>query len=168
MTALPLLLTVALVAVALYLLLVARRARRVLPRGTVVYSDADGQGRPLLSPHRPLSGKPDYVIQRRRGDHVPVELKSYRRGAQAPHGDLIQLGAYLVLLEDLHGRPPPFGILRYKDRAVRVPYTRELRAEVLRVLDRVQSHGAAPPPGTPHPALCRACPFAPICEMAGE
>jgi CRISPR/Cas system-associated exonuclease Cas4 (RecB family) len=153
---------------ALFFLSVLHRARRTLPRGTVIYSDADGQARPLISPLRPLSGKPDYVLRVRRGEHVPVELKSYRRGAHAPHADLIHLGAYLVLLEDLNGEPPPFGNSRYTDRALRVPYTAALRAEVLRLLEEVGHAGKGPPAGMPHLSLCQTCPIAPIREDASS
>ena len=140
-----------------------QRRRRGLPRGEVVYSDADSRARPLVSPRRPLSGKPDYVLRIRGGWQVPVEFKSYRYGAQPPHPDLIQLGAYLVLLDDLHDRPPPYGVLRYRDRALRIPYTPALREEVLRLLEAVRTGGGEPPEGTDSAALCRACPFQPIC-----
>lgn len=146
----------------------ARRFRTALPSGTVVYSDADGRGRPLHSPVRGLTGKPDYVIRTRRGALVPIELKSYRCGAQPPHGDVVQIGAYLLLLEDLYGRPSPFGVLRYTDRCLRVPYSGDLRAEVLRLLADVVASGARQPAGAPSPGLCRRCPFAPICpDRAG-
>jgi CRISPR-associated exonuclease Cas4 len=113
-----------------------------------------------------LSGKPDYVIRTRRGAHVPVEIKSYRGGARPPHADLVQLGAYLLLLEDLTGKKPQYGILRYRDRTLRVPYTEALRAEVLRLLEQAQRGDARPPAAMPHPSLCRPCPFAPICDAA--
>lgn len=159
-------LLLALAIAALYLAVRAWRGRCAMPRGVLVYSDADGRGRPLRSPLRPLSGKPDYVIRDRRGDHVPVEIKSYRSGARPPHGDIVQLGAYLLLLEDLHGRRPRHGVLRYPDRVLRVAYTEALRTEVIRLLAHVQRAGQALPPGTPHPALCRTCPFAPRCDAA--
>jgi CRISPR-associated exonuclease Cas4 len=113
-----------------------------------------------------LSGKPDYVLRVRHGSQVPVELKSYRCGVRAPHADLIQLGAYLVLLEDLYGQAPPYGVLRYADRTLRVPFTAELREEVLRLLDEIGHAGKAPPAGAPHPKLCGTCAFAPICDEA--
>lgn len=139
------------------------RRRTTLPYGEVVYSDADGRARPLISPRRPLSGKPDYVLRIRGGGQIPVEFKSYRYGARPPHPDLIQLGAYLVLLDDLYDWPPPYGVLRYRDRALRVPYTPALREEVLRLLEAVRTGGGEPPEGTDSAALCRACPFQPVC-----
>ena len=158
-----LLLLVASAVVMLSLLALFRRRRTAFPRGVVIYSDADGRARPLVSPHRSLSGKPDYVLRVRGGAQVPVEFKSYRYGAQPAHSDLIQLGAYLVLLDDLHDRPPPYGVLRYRDRALRVPYTPALRGEVLRLLDAVRGGGGEPPDGSGNTMLCRACPFQPVC-----
>ena len=145
-----------------------RRLGGGLPRGVVVYSDAEGRGRPLTSPARPLRGKPDQVIRLRSGGLVPVEYKSYRRGSRPPHGDLVQLGAYLVLLEDLHGRAPRYGVLRYADRVQRVRYTAALRREVLRLLEEVRANGRRAPEGRPSRALCRRCPFAPICGDAAR
>jgi CRISPR-associated exonuclease Cas4 len=163
MTPAGVLLLMAVLVVAICLAALARRLGRRLPAGTVVFSDADGRARPLVSPARGLSGKPDYLIRTRRGAHIPVELKSYRCGAHPPHPDVIQLGAYLLLLEDLHGQPPPFGMLQYADRTMRVPYSSALRAEVLKLLAAVAASGAAPPPASPAPTLCRRCPFTPIC-----
>lgn len=152
--------------VTLGLAMLLRRLRRALPGGVVVYSDADGHARPLVSPVRPLSGKPDYILRLHGGKLVPVEFKSYRRGALPLHADVVQLGSYLVLLEDLYGHAPPYGILRYRDRSVRVPYTIELRQEIGRLLARVSEGGTSMPAGTPNPTLCHACPFMPICEAA--
>lgn len=143
-----------------------RRMGGGLPRGEVVYSDADGRGRTLSSPARPLRGKPDQVIRLRSGGLVPVEYKSYRRGSRPPHADLVQLGAYLVLLEDLHGRAPRYGVLCYVDGVQRVRYSAALRREVLRLLEEVRANGRRMPSGTPGRGLCGRCPFAPICGDA--
>lgn len=151
---------------ALLLSVVVVLRRRHGPIGVVVYSDAGGTGRPLRSPLRPLSGKPDYVLRTRRGALIPVEYKSYACGTHPPHADMVQIGTYLVLIEDLHGRTPPYGLLRYTDRTLKIPNSLSLRKEVLRILKTLQEGVTTPPEPTPAPALCARCPFAPICDAA--
>lgn len=162
----PLLLLVGCVVLLTWLVL--RRRAGALPRGEVVYSDVEGRGRALTSPLRPLRGKPDAVIRLRSGALAPVEYKSYRWGSRSPHADLVQLGAYLVLLHDLRGRPPAFGVLRYTDRVQRVRYTAALRREVLTTLEQVRATGRRVPAGRPSRSLCRRCPFAPVCDDAAR
>jgi CRISPR-associated exonuclease Cas4 len=134
-----------------------------IPRGKIIYHDTGRAVRSLASPVRPLIGKPDYVVEVRRGVQVPVEYKSYAFGAQPPHADLLQLGAYLLLLEDLAGRRPPYGVLRYSNRTIRVAFSKRLRTEVLDTLAALQQERQTPPRGRPSKVLCRRCPFAPIC-----
>jgi CRISPR-associated exonuclease Cas4 len=158
--------------VAALLLVILAGKRRLghgggMPRGRIVYQDGGPRTRPLVSPVHPLLGKPDYVVEVRRGVQVPVEYKSYPFGARPPHADLVQLGAYLLLLEDLAGRRPPYGVLRYSNRVVKVAFSRRLRTEVLATLAAVQQARDTPPRGNPSRALCRSCPFAPICPDRG-
>lgn len=141
-----------------------------LPPGRVVYSDADGTARPLVARSYPLSGKPDYVVLAPDGSRVPVEIKSGRVGRAPRHEDVLQLTAYLLILDDLYEPAPRYGLLRYANRAFEVPYTPELRDEVLVILDEMQeldaSGAANAPDGTPSPTLCRACAFRAVCDQA--
>jgi len=98
-----------------------RKAKRL--RG-VVYSKL------LRAESGGLTGKPDMIFKRRFGRGLmPVELKSGRiKDADAPHeGDLLQLAAYFVIIEEAYGVRPKLGRIVYSDGAFRVWNTRALR-----------------------------------------
>ncbi len=91
-------------------------------------------GKLLYSAAYELQGKPDYVYKKRFGkDLVPVELKSGKIGNDPlPHrGDLMQLAAYFLILEDVYKVKPKFGRLVYSDYMFVVKNTRGLRKEVM-------------------------------------
>ncbi len=93
----------------------------------------EGFGKLLHSEAYALQGKPDYIYKKRFGKAiVPVELKSGSIGEEAlPHrGDLLQLAAYFLLLEDVYQVRPKFGKLVYRDYMFVVKNTRGLRKEV--------------------------------------
>lgn len=50
---------------------------------------------------------------------------------------LIQLGVYLILVEENYGRVS-YGVLKYKDRSVKVQFTQRLRQSVLSVLTELK------------------------------
>jgi len=112
-----------------------------------------------------LAGRPDALRRRSDGTLVPVELKhrpAPRRGPFRSH--TVQLAAYCLLVEETTGRSPPFGVLRYSDAEVVVPYDRRLRDELLAVLEssRRPYDGQA----DPTPAKCRGCPWSPTCDAS--
>ncbi len=160
-----------LLALGLLLLWLARRgqARSGLPQGRVVYTDTGGWGRlerPLFSREFLLTGKPDYLVAD--GDDViPVEVKSRRAPVQPYPSHLLQLAAYCLLVEECYGRRPPYGIVKYRDRAFEVDYTPELEDELLETLDYMQADltdGDAPR-NHDEPRRCQACGYRQHCEQ---
>ena len=149
-----------------------------LPAGRIVYSDADGEARPLTARRYPLTGKPDYVVLTSGGRRIPVEIKSGRAvrakgGERAPrHEDVLQLVTYLIILDDLYDEPPRYGLLRYADATFEVPYAAGLRDEVLGLLAEMQAldedldETGEAPRGDPSLQKCRACAFKEICDNA--
>jgi CRISPR-associated exonuclease Cas4 len=114
-----------------------RRATAGLRDGTVIYADTGTwirQQEALYSPDLRLVGKPDYLVEEAGGMILPVELKSGRAGARPHQGHVLQLAAYCLLVDDLFGRRPAYGILQYRDRAFAIDYTIELEEEVLDLL----------------------------------
>lgn len=111
-----------------------------MPGFTLIYADqkqsgkkSEGFGKLLYSAKYDLQGKPDYIFKKRLGSAiVPVELKSGAiKDAPLPHpGDLLQLAAYFLLLEDIYGKRPSYGWLKYSDYMFYVRNTRNLRKEV--------------------------------------
>ena len=118
------------------------------PGWQLIYSDKRGKpmrgvdyGTLLRADVYGLTGKPDMIYRKRIGRGLmPVELKSGAiRGAGMPHeGDLLQLAAYFLIMEEAYGIRPKQGRIVYADGAFRVRNTRRLRAEVLRTLARMR------------------------------
>ena len=93
-------------------------------------------GKLLYSAKYELQGKPDYVFQSPfLKKIVPVELKSGEIDEEElpHHGDLLQLGAYFLILEDVYGQKPPFGRIVYQDYMFEIRNTAKLRNEACRV-----------------------------------
>ena len=72
---------------------------------------------PLYSPDAPFHGICDAVLELEDGTYIPLEIKS---GNASPHtGEIIQLCAYAVLLEQLHGGRIDIGFILYETKSVR-------------------------------------------------
>lgn len=153
----------------LLLLWFSRYLKGGLPSGDLIYEDASGYTDDVLySEELNLCGKPDYIVQDRDGDMVPVEVKS----AAAPRGDhpyeshLMQLAAYFLLIEDALDCTPSHGLIRYRDRTLRAENTEELRGRVLEVIERMR---AGLRDGGAHrshhqPSRCARCSMAESCD----
>ena len=132
-----------------------------LPEGRVVLADT-GSWRtcpwPLCSARYRLAGKPDYLMQVRRA-LLPVEVKPGRTATRPYASDVLQLGAYLLLVEEKTGHRPSHGLLAYRERSFEIPYTAQLRASVLRSLEEMRRLRHARHVGPQHrePQRCRAC-----------
>lgn len=170
-----LLLLLALLALAAGVLLLrwmrGARARTGLPGGQVIYSDT-GMERavpePLVSHRLGLVGKPDYLIEVQGGGQrflVPVEMKSRSAPVHPPLSHVLQLAAYCMLVEETERRRPPHGVLRYADASITVPYTDELRGQVLHALDAIRQGRRAQEMPRDHddPRRCRACGYRTAC-----
>ena len=125
-------------------------------------------GRPLgrlVSERYRLVGRPDELRRRPDGRPVPVEWKSRAspRGGP-PWSHRVQVKAYCLLLEDVTGFPPPYGVLRYRDgREYVVPWDARARDEVLelrRALARPYDGRADPSYGK-----CAGCRWRPGCDV---
>ncbi len=139
-------------------------ARRTEGRwGSLVAIDP---GRPatLRSDRYHLAGRPDVLRRAPDGTLVPIELKhrpAPRRGAFRSH--LVQVWAYCLLVEEATGRAPPFGVLRYTDGEVRVPWDAAARSELRTVVRAVRAPYDGG--GTPSPGRCARCPWADRCDL---
>jgi CRISPR/Cas system-associated exonuclease Cas4 (RecB family) len=135
----------------------------------VVFSDTGYQRVPgvsLVSHGLRLVGKPDFLIRSKEG-LIPVEEKSSLAPVSGPYlSQLLQLGVYLIFVEENYG-PVPYGVLKYSDRSVRVEFTQDLRQRVLSLLSELKraertavngvlrSHNSA--------SKCRRCGFYDVC-----
>jgi CRISPR-associated exonuclease Cas4 len=162
----------------------ARResGRAGLPKGSVIYSDTSKpvgriapaevgregfkQERPLRSESLGIVGRPDYLIETE-GGVVPVEAKS---AAVPPDGrprdsHVAQLAAYCLLVEDVLGASVPYGLIKYRDREVRVEYTPELKASALALIEEMNDAARADEVHRSHedPRRCAGCSLRDVC-----
>ena len=118
-------------------------------------------GKLLYSAKYELQGKPDYVFQSPfLKKIVPVELKSGKIDEEElpHHGDLLQLGAYFLILEDVYGQKPPFGRIVYQDYMFEIKNTAKIRNEVLSTMKEMREmlqYGVGK--AKPSFATCRPC-----------
>lgn len=146
-----------------------RRKSLGLPSGTIVYSDPGILGKvdkPLYDAELGLTGKPDYVVERR-GRLIPVEVKSGWAPEKPYDSHIMQLASYCWLLERNFRKRPPYGILKYKNRTFAIRYTDELRQNVIDLVDEIRSQKEYGEPDRSHenPNRCERCGFRFDCDQ---
>ncbi len=161
------------VGLALLLIGVGVWLRTGLPTTRILSSDV-GAALPsrnsLVSRRYGLTGKPDYLVQIDRGI-VPVELKSGNipRNGRPHVGNVMQLAAYCLLVEDTMAVSVPYGIIKYRDGSIRIRFTDTLRHRLLDILPRIKAAKSQPADchrSHRHPARCRTCGYRPVCPEA--
>jgi CRISPR-associated exonuclease Cas4 len=169
------LVAVALLFAGLVLMILGRRSRLAsgLPFGEVVYSDTGAEEAleaPLISRHYGLVGRPDYLVHRTENNRrvvIPVEVKSRRRPATPHPGHALQLAAYCMLVEEAYQITPPYGLLRYADVTLRIPFDDELRQQVERAANALRRARNAPDVARQHdePERCIRCGYRHACGV---
>ena len=72
------------------------------------------------------------------GELLPVEIKSGQ--TDFPHdGDLLQVGAYMLIIEDIYGYSPKKAVIIYKNNCFMIRNTRSVRIRVLETSDRMRT-----------------------------
>jgi CRISPR-associated exonuclease Cas4 len=169
----PSVLFVALILLAIGVILLAASSRlgrkTGMPRGEVSYADASGQAQePFISRRLLMAGKPDYLMKDRNGDLIPIEVKSSNapRAGRPYESHLMQLAAYFLLLEDVLQRPVPYGLIRYRNRTLRVANTDDLRARLMDVIAQMRRFMAREVARRNHnrPQRCSRCSVAHACD----
>lgn len=161
----------ALALVGIVILWLARRERAAtgLPWRRVVADDTLHRqaGTSLYSKRYRLTGKPDYIL-REGGALIPVEVKPSRRSPEPYEGDLLQLAAYCLLIEETTGNAPPYGLLRYADATFAIDWDDALYERLLEALDAVRHDSQQRSVARSHqsPRRCGACGFADRCTEA--
>jgi CRISPR-associated exonuclease Cas4 len=132
--------------------------------------DGKRQERPLVSEALELVGRPDYLIETE-GGVVPVEVKSTAcpAGGRPYDSHLAQLAAYCLLVEEVLGASVPYGLVKYRDREVRVEYTDKLREQALALIAEMKADINASADGEEvhrshdDPRRCAGCSLRDVC-----
>jgi CRISPR-associated exonuclease Cas4 len=127
--------------------------------------EAIDAGRPttLRSERFRLVGRPDILRRGADGRLIPVEVKRRPAPPGGPYrSHVVQVWAYCLLIEEVDGFAPPFGLVRYLDREFRIRWDARARVELLAIRRAVDApyNGLA----TPSPARCGRCRWAPGCD----
>lgn len=129
-----------------------------------IYADEKG-AKLLVAPTYDLHGKPDYIFETwclKR--YIPLEIKSGRlKEDEEPHpGDIYQLVAYFLIIEDVYGKRPPYGKLVYANKTFKVRNTAKLRRELKSILKQMRGmlQGTCKVSANPSFATCKHC----ICQ----
>ena len=142
-----------------------QRKKMQMPEGEIIYVDLeDESSEVLISGRYGLSGRPDHIIEKN-GHFIPVELKTGRTPRGPLFSHIVQVGAYCLILEDITGKAPPNGIIKYPEKSFEIEFTEELkeivlkkRKELLADLERGEAHRNHHRPGK-----CRNCSRRDIC-----
>jgi CRISPR-associated exonuclease Cas4 len=162
-----------LLALGLGLLWLARRTRQQtgLPVGEVIYQDTgawEKVEKPLISRRYGLVGKPDYLVQvqeKGRSWLIPVEVKSRKRPPVLYANHVLQLATYGLLVEEMQQAAPPYGLLRYADATVKIPFTAQLRQQVIEAAAAIRRAASATQVKRSHDdgGRCQQCGYAHSC-----
>ena len=92
----------------------------------------------LKSDKHNLAGRPDYILHED-GVRIPVEVKTGRRPRAPFFSHVLQTGAYCLLIEEMYGKSPPGGQLRYglETEPHTVEWEPKLKAIVLEKLEEM-------------------------------
>jgi len=140
-----------------------------LPGGEIIYTDHATRAKPekpLYNASLGLTGKPDYLV-RRKNLVIPLEVKSMWAPFVPYDSHVMQLGAYCILVEKHYKTRPPYGLLRYRNRTFRIPFSADLEEEVIRLIDHVRGLKEKDEASRSHeqPNRCARCGFRHICDQ---
>lgn len=149
---------------------VSQRRESGLPEGRVIYADTSEWTRvnkPLYDPELRLTGKPDYLVEKG-NDLIPVEVKSTRVKQTPYDSHIYQLAAYCLLVQNVYRQRPPYGILHYPNRTLKVDYTKEIESSTLGVLENMRylSQNGVVDRSHESKTRCLKCSYNYICDQA--
>jgi len=142
-----------------------RREALKLQEGRVEYIDTLEKNPELFVSERyGLRGRPDFILEQK-GEHIPVEVKTGRTPQGPLFSHILQVAAHCLLIEETHGRPPPYGIVKYPDGQHQIEYNDDLRKLVLAKLEGMREARRLGEAHRNHnrPGKCLNCSRRPIC-----
>ncbi len=111
-----------------------------------------------------LAGRPDRMVRLKNGMIIPKEKKSSKRFYDSHR---IQVGAYLLLIEDAYGVRPSHGLVELGDgRIERIENTEKLQQWTLNTAEKIRAQRADPfkvMRVRSRPGQCRTCGVRDVC-----
>lgn len=129
-------------------------------RASMIYSDEKGT-KMLYAKALNIQGKPDMIFETwllKR--YIPLEIKSGVLKEEMPHlGDVYQLVAYFLIIEEAYGKRPPYGKLVYANKTFVIRNTKKLRNKVTHMIQdmREMITESYHPHCTPDYMKCKHC-----------
>lgn len=104
-----------------------------------IYSDEKGN-KLLVAAKLELKGKPDYIFKTWfLKKYIPLEIKSGTLKDDIPHlGDMYQLVAYFLIIEEVYGKRPPYGKLVYNNKTFKIKNTYKIRKQLQQTLTQMR------------------------------
>ncbi|CAI6329881.1 MULTISPECIES: Dna2/Cas4 domain-containing protein [Bacillus subtilis group] len=148
----------------LIILLLFMYAYFFLWKGKLIYTD-NHSAKTFVSKQFNLDGRPDYIYFKYGVQLIPWELKhKLFRGKKQNMGDIMQLAAYFLLIEETYKKRPRYGILEYKNKKLLVWNTKHLRRKLIRQIDEMAEYWARGHVRyRPTKRLCQKCGHNQIC-----
>ena len=114
------------------------KTKHKIQDGKITYSDLNKPGRPFFSKRYRITGKPDYIVKKKK-NYIPVEVKTgIYNEPQKNH--IFQLAGYCHLLEENYGGFVPYGILVYNNRYhYKMPFDPKIRFEFENTLKNMRN-----------------------------
>lgn len=120
----------------------------------------------LRSDRLGLAGRPDRIVRLKNGMIIPKEKKSSKRLYDSHR---IQVGAYLLLIEEAYGIRPSHGLVELGDgRVERIDNTEKLQTWTINVAEAIRAQRADPSKAIPvraNPSQCRSCGVRDLCDQ---
>ncbi len=131
--------------------------------GKIEYIDFDSS-KAFKSDKYGLSGRPDYVIKVG-DDIIPVEEKTGRTPQGPLFSHILQVAAYCLLIEEAHGKAPPYGLLKYPQHEHDIEYNEDLRRILLEKLAEMRAATEKADVHRNHnrPGKCKSCSRRSVC-----
>jgi len=151
-------------AIGFLLRLSARSSANALGLDGQVIAGTGGDADLFVSDAYGLVGKPDYVTDQD-GELVPIERKSRSIKGRPFEGEILQLAAYGLLIEERFGKPVSRGVLQYQNASVDIALDEQLRSKLLTAISALKDAQCLSDVGRDHhhPARCRACGYRQTC-----
>ncbi|PJF39930.1 MAG: CRISPR-associated protein Cas4 [Phototrophicales bacterium] len=150
--------------IGLWLLFISRRP----PDATHQYHGPHAKvlRRQLISWEYGITGKPSYIIEHN-GQPIPILVKRGKAPQKSPHDSHIaQILTYCLLIHENTQMPPPYGIIRYRDRTFEVDYNEVVVEALLDLIEEIHQQRNQPLPSRSHEKKqhCAGCRYRKRCE----